>query len=70
MNLLYSDSADWVGYRQQEHIGELLLSLRLSAGLYCLCVGAQVTGVLEKLVEFAEEKMDDASSLLQIIVTR
>lgn len=30
----------------------------------------QVTAVLEKLVEFAEEKMDDSSSLLQIVVTR
>lgn len=30
----------------------------------------QVTGVLETLVEFAEEKMDDSSSLLQIVVTR
>ncbi|CAN0375808.1 unnamed protein product [Pylaiella littoralis] len=28
-----------------------------------------VTGVLETLVEFAEEKMDDSSSLLQIVVT-
>lgn len=26
--------------------------------------------MLEKLVEFAEEKMDDSSSLLQIVVTR
>lgn len=30
----------------------------------------QVTSVLERLVEFAEEKMDDSSSLLQIVVTR
>ncbi|CAN0275480.1 unnamed protein product, partial [Ectocarpus sp. 8 AP-2014] len=29
----------------------------------------QVTGVLERLVEFAEEKIDDSSSLLQIVVT-
>eukprot|EP00752_Nemacystus_decipiens_P008877 g7922.t1 len=29
----------------------------------------QVTAVLEKLVKFAEEKMDDSSSLLQIVVT-
>eukprot|EP00903_Cladosiphon_okamuranus_P010421 g9857.t1 len=29
----------------------------------------QVTAVLQKLVEFAEEKMDDSSSLLQIVVT-
>ncbi|CAM9708755.1 unnamed protein product [Ectocarpus sp. 12 AP-2014] len=29
----------------------------------------QVTSVLERLVEFAEEKMDDSSSLLQIVVT-
>ncbi|CAM9539045.1 unnamed protein product [Scytosiphon promiscuus] len=32
-------------------------------------LATQVTGVLEKLVEFAEQKMDDSSSLLQIVVT-
>ncbi|CAB1097551.1 unnamed protein product [Ectocarpus sp. CCAP 1310/34] len=32
-------------------------------------LATQVTSVLERLVEFAEEKMDDSSSLLQIVVT-
>ncbi|CAM9633307.1 unnamed protein product [Ascophyllum nodosum] len=32
-------------------------------------LAAQVTGALENLMNFVEEKMDDSSSLLQIIVT-